>query len=147
MNIGSLSDIKLMRNPWSLHTISMNNWATLCALKWVESMPKWTPFENRSTTNKTTVAPWKLGNPVMKSKATSSHRIDRGGIGWRILECYLGIYFVSWQSEHLSDVASMELVSLGSSSSMKSFASWSLMVAEWRRRNMIGDATSRRRWV
>ena len=32
------------------------------------------------------------------------------------------------------DVAPLELVGLGSSSSMESFASWRLMAAEWRRK-------------
>jgi len=41
----------------------------------------------------------------------------------------------------------LQLVGLGSSSSMEFFASWRSMAAEWIGCKMIGDATSRRRWV
>lgn len=100
MKMGSQSEIKLRGKLWSLHTRSMKSYATVWAVKWVGSVPKWAPLEKRSTMVIITVAPLKFGRLVMKSRAKSSHDCDGGGTGWRRPAGFWWTYLVCKQSVH-----------------------------------------------
>lgn len=73
MNRGSRSETKLLGIPWSFLTMSIKSTTTECEVWWVGSMPRWMPFNKRSTTTKMVMRPWYTGRPTIKSRERSSH--------------------------------------------------------------------------
>lgn len=96
-NKGSRSKTKLWGMPWILTTISKKRWATVEAVWFEWSIPKWTPFEKRSTTTRIIENPRKDGKPPMKFNDRSSHGRARTGNGHSRSGLLRWLYLVCWQ--------------------------------------------------
>ena len=100
--MGSLYEIIESGKPLCFITISRNNWATCCTVKWLINPPKWAYLLSRSTTTRMVVCPCEVGRPTMKSIVKSS-RIWLGiGRGCKSLAGGAVEYLTRWQVSQLA---------------------------------------------
>lgn len=88
IKFGSRSKTVLWGKPWSVHTISRNNWATLKAVKWVSNAAKCEALEKWSTTTK---IKWDIFQIAIGREK-----------GWRRPAGHLVLYLMCWQVWHCS---------------------------------------------